>query len=57
VTAYKSDPQYKIIEFNGYSSWFSGQLDGEVINHGWILNNDVTADIVFDREQVILQQF
>jgi len=43
----KANPNTVFREFKGYASWFTGQLDGEVLNNDWTYRNDVTAQEVF----------
>ena len=54
VDSYRGNEQYSIIEFHGFASWFEGQLDGEVQNGGWTIDNNYTADAVFRREGLII---
>lgn len=46
------DPQYIVRKYNGYASWFTGQLDGEVLNNDWTFSNTVTATDVFNGAQI-----
>lgn len=44
----KRNPGVRVREFQGFASWFPGQLEGEVLNgNGWRLHNAVTPDDVF----------
>lgn len=46
-SAQKADPATVVREYRGFASWFTGQLDGEVLNNDWTYRNDVTAREVF----------
>jgi len=42
-----ADPATKVRKYMGYAAWFSGQLDGEVMNNDWSFSNTATADEVW----------
>ena len=46
----RNNPNSIVREFQGYASWFTGQLDGEVLNNDWTYTNAATAAEVFSDE-------
>lgn len=53
VDEYKNNPDYIVREYKGYASWFSGQLDGEILNgQGWEHTNVVIPRDVLEPEQI-----
>eukprot|EP00828_Plagiopyla_frontata_P020897 TRINITY_DN2689_c0_g1_i1.p1 TRINITY_DN2689_c0_g1~~TRINITY_DN2689_c0_g1_i1.p1 ORF type:complete len:301 (+),score=32.01 TRINITY_DN2689_c0_g1_i1:379-1281(+) len=49
ISQWKDDSNYTIKQFQGYASWFTGQLEGEIKNaHGWLYTNEITANQIFN---------